>query len=44
MINIQFINNIKTVSVLNKLHEQERHFKRELAQLFVYLDTLSILN
>ncbi|WP_342220518.1 helix-turn-helix transcriptional regulator [Rickettsiella endosymbiont of Miltochrista miniata] len=35
------MNNIKTVSVLNKLHEQEKHFKRDLAQTFLeYLDSL----
>lgn len=35
------MNNIKTVSILNKLHEQERNFKRDLAQTFLeYLDSL----
>jgi len=37
------MNNIKTSSVLNKLHEPEKHFKRELAQTFLdYLDSLPI--
>ena len=36
------MNNIKTVSVLNKLHEQEKHFKRDLAQTFLeYLGSLT---
>lgn len=35
------MNNIKTVSILNKLHEQERNFKRDLAKTFLeYLDSL----
>ena len=34
-------NNIRTLTVLDKLHEQESKFKRELAKTFLdYLETL----
>ncbi len=35
-------NNINSFNVLNKLYDQERQFKRELAKTFLeYLDSLS---
>ena len=34
-------NKLKTVSVLNKLHDQEHHFKKKLSKTFLeYLDVL----
>ena len=36
-------NSIRTFNVLNKLHEQESKFKKELARTFLeYLETLPI--
>lgn len=34
-------NNLKNFTMLNKLHEQEKQFKRELSKTFLgYLDSL----
>jgi hypothetical protein len=40
-----FKNKILTLTILNKLHKQEKQFKKELAKTFLeYLDVLPINN